>query len=249
MLNDVSSELYDYFYQLIGNKEKEIYFTVSSFFKHKKYNLELEKGKYYLFKISTLDVEVFSIFTSFLFKNKILNEDICIGNAMFKVKEIICDENKSKYAFRLDRDKLKYLNSKECNINEYNLKIITPIVFKVGSKFYNDISVDMLFKNLIKKFNTYSGYVIEKKYLENLSKVSLTIEKPIKQELNIDKFKSKGIKCCLNFKLNNLDESCIGIARTLIEFSLYSGIGYKCEVGFGQSIMDTDVKNSIKKAI
>ncbi|RDY23790.1 CRISPR system precrRNA processing endoribonuclease RAMP protein Cas6 [Romboutsia maritimum] len=236
-LNDVSKDIYNYFHELLKKDIKDSYFTVSNFFKNQRYNLELEKGKYYLFKISTLDVDDFSLFTSHLFKKKILNENINIGDSNFVVKEIICDESKSKYVTRFDNDRFRYINSEKCNIKEYKLQLITPTIFKVGSQFYSEINSEILFRNLLNKFNRFSGYTIDKQYIKEISKIKIITSELITNRVKMGKGFYEGIKCIIYINLENIDDKLKKIARTLVEFSVYSGVGHKSEFGFGQVIM------------
>lgn len=234
-LRDVSKNLYSYFEQLLNDKNS--YFSVSPFFKHSRYNLELEEGKFYLFKVSTLDTQTFSIFISTLFRLKILNEFIKVDNCEFIVKDIICDENQSKYAKRFDNDRFRYINSDDCDIYEYKLSLISPTIFKIGSQFYNDISAEMIFRNLINKFNKYSIYEIDKSIIKDLVKCKVIINNEKISNVKIDKSICKCIKCDIDINFKDLDKKVCKIIRTLIEFSVYSGVGYKSELGFGHVIM------------
>ena len=94
IIKDTVKEIYNSIESLGDNIG---YFTISSFLGCKKYNLNIEEGKIYIFKITTLDNDTFATITSNLFRKRITKDYLDIENGKFKVVDIILNDSNSKY--------------------------------------------------------------------------------------------------------------------------------------------------------
>lgn len=180
-----------------------------------------------------MDSNTFATITSNLSKKKISKDFLDLGSSKFEVKEIVlCDESSKYIKVFTDRD-IDYINSIECEIDEYNISILTPIIFKIGSKFYNEVDVELIFRNLISKFNKYSKYKIPKDFMENISNINIIKNDISYNKVVLNNIRNEGFQSSITIDLKACDTYTKQIARILIEFAVFSGIGYKSEYGYG----------------
>ena len=230
IIKDTVKEIYNSIESLGDNIG---YFTISSFLGCKKYNLNIEEGKKYIFKITTLDNDTFATITSNLFRKRITKDYLDIENGKFKVVDIILNDSNSKYIKIFTEKDLDYINSKECKRDMYDISILTPTIFKVGSKFYNKLDSEIIFRNLLSKFNKLSKYKIPKEFIENINDINIIENDIIYSKVGLNNIYKEGLQGDITIDLQNCDKYTKQIARTLIEFAVFSGIGYKYEYGYG----------------
>lgn len=233
----VNQSKYDFY-------DRNIYksFVVSGFLKENIYFVNIEKGKYYYFRITTLKKEIFAIFTSFFFRKKIVKDNFTMANISFKVIEIINSPEKSKWAKSFSKKDIDSILKSNLSIDTINLTFIRPTIFKVGSRFYSDINSKLIFINLVNKFIKFSNYEIQDEYINRLFQAKTTANEIKKKKIRFNRFCTEGFLGNIDVNLSNIDEKTKKVAYILLNFAFYSGIGYKTEYGYGQVI----IKNSIE---
>lgn len=201
--------------------------TVSNFLtKDKIFN----KKTYYL-KISSIDSNCTLKVLKLLFFYKITNHIISIKETNFKITNIY---HNSFWAKQMDID--KFLQEKELK-NKIEIKILTPMFFKVGNQYVCSIKPIYIFNSLIKKIKISSLY--NEKILEYIKNFDINKIEAISEETsikNIFKYKTEGITGKITFEIKNFTEEQLLFFNILLYFSFFSGIGYLTEKGYGQVI-------------
>lgn len=181
------------------------------------------EDKKYSIKISSIDESIIiKLFRIFLL-TKLEKSLIKLNDTDFIVINIYTN---NRYCKQLDEN----FDFKISNI--INLKILTPLFFKVGENFISTVDPKYLIRNIEKKLSqssikNWEKYILDIKTLDEI----VILEENIK-----------------NIKLNNLFEGITGEVKYLVkaereellklkflfEFAFFSGIGYKTEKGYGQ---------------
>lgn len=201
--------------------------TVSNFLTKDK---NFEKKTYYI-KISSINSNCTLKILKLLFFYKITNHIVSIKETNFKIINIY---HSSFWAKQLDID--KFLQEKELK-NKIEIKILTPMFFKVGNQYVCSSKPIYIFKNLIKKVKISSLY--NKKISEYIKNFDISKIEIVSEEIsirNIFKYKTEGIIGKITFEIKNFTEDQLLFFNILLEFSFFSGIGYLTERGYGEII-------------
>lgn len=208
-------------------------FSVTSFLGQARRNSEIEEGKCYFFRICTLKKELFSLFSSRFFRMKMEGTIFEIGDVYFNVMDIICDKAKSKWAFSMSEGDLEKLLCRDAD-EIIKIKIVSPMAFKIGDSFSCDINPRLIYGNLLKKFNKYSYYDLNRKVIDELSKTKISLKNERTGKIILDRGSITGIAGDLTAYINNVDDDIKKLIKLLWNFGAFSGVGYKTEVGYGQ---------------
>lgn len=198
--------------------------TVSNFFTK---DSEFKKKTYYM-KISSIDSEITIKLLKILFLYKITNRSIFIKNNNFKIVNIY---HNSIWAKQLNIEKYDDEELK----NEIEIKILTPMFFKIGNQFLSSVEPMYILKNIIKKIKKSSLYTDKvKEYIKrfDINKVVI-IEKNIDYNI-LSKYKVEAITGSIKFRINDYTNEELLFFNLLLQFSFFSGIGYLTEKGYGQ---------------
>lgn len=253
-IDNISISLYKNFWELVKISSKMITptwyndfnyelqylrgaFSTTGFLGLNKKNIKIENNKYYFFRICTLNKELFSLFTSTLFRLKMEKSVFKIENIEFNILDIICDENKSKWAATMNENDIEALFSKNIFNDVIKIKIVSPMVFKIGDKFSCEFNSKLLYGNLLKKFKKYSFYDIDKNVLNELSKIKIILENSKVQKIFLNNGYILGKIGDLSIDMNNINQETKILANILLNFAFFSGIGYKTEIGYGQILL------------
>jgi CRISPR-associated endoribonuclease Cas6 len=239
-INNVAEQIYKSIIEIIKQKNEYDFlkaFTVSTFLGYGRYKLDIEKGKIYFFRVTTLNKNLFALLSSIFFKKKILKENIQIENSIFLVKDILISGQQSKWAGSFNKEHIDCIFNNNDLDDILKIKFITPTFFKIGSKFYDEINSEILFNNLLKKFNKYSDYKIDKSCLEELKNINIKLENINKRIISLKRCKVQGFTGEITLDFKDIEQKIKKIAYILLKFSFYSGVGYKSERGFGQIII------------
>lgn len=208
-------------------------FSVTSFLGKARRNTEIEEGKCYFFRICTLKKELFALFSSGFFRMKMEGTIFEISDADFNVMDVICDKAKSKWAFSMSEGDMEELLCRDAD-EIIKIKIVSPTAFKIGDSFSCDINPRLVYGNLLKKFNKYSYYDLDRKVLDELSKTKISLENARMGKIILDRGSITGIAGDLTAYINNVDDDIKKFIKLLWNFGAFSGVGYKTEVGYGQ---------------
>ena len=198
--------------------------TVSNFFTK---DSEFKKKTYHM-KISSIDSEITIKLLKKLFLYKITNRSIFIKNNNFKIVNIY---HNNIWAKQLN---IKKYEEEELK-NEIEIKILTPMFFKIGNQFLSSIEPVYILKNIIKKIKNSSLYTDKvKEYIKifDINKVAI-IEKNIDYNI-LSKYKVEAITGNIKFRIDNYTKEDLFFFNLLLQFSFFSGIGYLTEKGYGQ---------------
>ena len=180
-------------------------------------------------KISSIDSEITIKLLKKLFLYKITNRSIFIKNNNFKIVNIY---HNSAWSRQLDVD--KYIEETELK-NEVEIKILTPVFFKIGNQFLSSIEPVYILKNIMKKIKNSSLYTEKvKEYIKifNINKVVI-IEKDINYNI-LSKYEIEAITGNVKLKIIDYTKEELLFFNLLLYFSFFSGIGYLTEKGYGQ---------------
>lgn len=200
--------------------------TVSNFLTR---DSNFENKNYYI-KISSIDSECTLKLLKLLFFYKITSHIISMKNINFRITNIY---HNSIWAKQFDFEEFIKLGLRK----DIELKILTPIFFKIGNEYVTSLEPVYVFKNLMKKVKKSS--ICNEKILENIktfdiNKISIKEKSIIEKE--IKNIGTKGIVGNVIYKVKSYDEEDIKFFNFLLYFSYFSGIGYLTEKGYGQVI-------------
>lgn len=222
---------YDYlknFFKMELSNEELKKITISNFLTKDNFF----KSKTYYLKISSIDSKVSIKILKLLFFYKITNHMISIKDTDFKIINIY---HNSIWAKQFNIEEFMRRELKK----EIELKIFTPIFFKVGNEYRVSLEPIYIFKSIIKKFKKSSTCndefleIIKRFNIQNIEKKEKNIKKRYIKQL-----KTEGITGNIIFKLETEDNEQLLLFNLLLYFSFFSGIGYMTEKGYGQSTSD-----------
>ena len=103
----------------------------------------------------------------------------------------------------------------------------------MGSSFKDDLSLYLLFKWLIKKYNNTFDENI-KLDLEIIENIKIIKKELIKREITINNYKINGFVGEVFLDISNLSIENKKIISKLLNFGAYYNIGYKNDKGYGK---------------
>lgn len=223
---------YDYFKNMMleneFSKEEVKKIIVSNFLTKDRF---FEDKTYYI-KISSIDSESVLKFLKLLFFYKITNHFISIQNIDFKIINIY---HNGFWAKQFEMEIFQKKSFKK----EIEIKILTPIFFKIGNEYRESLEPIYIFKNLISKIKKSS--LCDEKLLENIKNFSIEKIRKKREEIHrvyMKKFNVDGVIGKVSFEIESEENSDIFLFNLLLEFSFFSGIGYLTEKGYGQIVLE-----------
>lgn len=210
-------------------------FTVSGFLSQNNEKAVLNEGKYYFIRVTTLQNKVFSIITASLFKLMMCREPITISDNNFKVLDIICNKEKSKWADVLNEEKIETIMNEGCYDNEIKIKLITPAywdeVKNPLSKLYN---FKEILKEILVKFSTYTNVVIDEFAMLELEKINIYLNNVKQRKIHCNNNIQLGVYGEIAFEISALSEISKKVFKILINILFFLGIGTGTRYGYGQ---------------
>ena len=205
-------------------------FTISNIINMDK-DQKIEEGKNYFIRVTILDKNLFSVFASAMFKKRVFQKDILIGDIEYRVMDIYFTEEKHQMARSFDEE--KELEKKEVK-REIELLFMSPTFFKSGDKFIRELDLKIMYRGLLKKYNKYSDYEMNEKMMEEVNRIEI-----LEKEIKTRKVKMKngyfiGFVGKVRLRFNQEREDVVKAFNVLNEFAYYSGVGAKTTMGFGQ---------------
>jgi len=213
------------------------YLTVSSLNGQK-----IDASRGYSFRITTLDEAISSELIIQLFKKKIFNTPIMIGNILFNVHHVILEGDGNKVD-KVDIKEHYFSLCEECDVSHrtFKLNFTSPTFFKVEGRYERKFSLETLLKSLINKLKQYHPELFEKHIQKQIvdewykaievKSMRLTTEK-----VELDGYYLLGFKGSVVIEVEYRHVAMINLLLTLAK---YSGVGAKCSIGFGQFYFDT----------
>ncbi|BBE31739.1 hypothetical protein OSSY52_18800 [Tepiditoga spiralis] len=225
LLKEANKELAD----TIHNNTLSKAFTISTFLNEKIGTpIEFRKGKKYYFRVTFLSDEVYEIFLTKLYKNRLLRKSIKVGDIYFLINRIFFNESENEWANTFN---IENIIAKDNFKSVIKLKFITPTLFKIGDKYLKEPDVEKIFNGLLKKFNLYNEIKIDDSIKNKFLDIKIKNKNIKPKKVYLTKFFIEGFIGEVEFEI---PKEIVKIVNILLEFSFYSGIGYKTTMGFGQ---------------
>lgn len=207
--------------------EKEVSFLeykklkISNFFTK---GANLEEGQNYILKISSLDKIVMTKIIRILFLTNLNLEIINLYGENFIIKKIDF-QNYFSREFKFSGDNKLY--------RKIGFKILTPLSFKVGEKFFSSLEPKYVFSFLlqqIKKSDFKNQYSYFKDF--QFEKIKITFQET--KETNMFEFQ-KGVIGNVVYELEkNASKKETFIFLFLCKLAFFSSLGVKTQEGYGQ---------------
>lgn len=184
--------------------------------KHERKFIVRNSEKAYI-KLSFLDEEERDKVINILLKMKIKGEKITAGKQKIDV-------------IKIEKEQF-YIDIKLANIWEITFEKATFL--KIGSVFKTEIDVEIFFIWLMRRYNNIyaTKEKLEKSELQKIKKIEGNFEKEL---LKVQDFSIEGFKGKLKIDISEVNTETKEQLEKLLNFVLYSGYGYKNEIGYGE---------------
>lgn len=206
------------------------FITVTQLLSNDKKKILLNREKNYYIRITTLNTVTHTNIISMLYRYKVSKIPFVIGNKEFMVKDIILNEEMGKWCKTIEN-----LNQLENQDENFNIKVVSPIVFKIGDNFISDFNIQLFLKDLYKK---YLKIYNEEKVNLIYDNVNIKSKFILKRNININAYSTLGYVGNFEIDLSGLPKNQKKIINKLLNFGYFSGVGYKTNIGYGQYILE-----------
>lgn len=168
------------------------------------------------------------------------------GEAKEQIIDVLCNNVENIYLRQKDltlnvEDKTiisetAYGNILENAINSRQIKIDikTPISFKQNGRYINHIDLEMMFNNLIRKFESFSNIELNKcELIEAINKnVEISEYKLRSTYFHVEGIKIPAFTGTFTLKMKNYRE-LNEMVNALVDYGEFSGVGIKTALGMG----------------
>ena len=191
---------------------------------------DIDENKKYSIKISCIKSETIIKVLQLYFFKKLNNETIKIGNTDFYISNIYHDNIWSK---QLDLNSFFEKPFKK----EIKLKFISPTFFKLGTKYISSYDPNYIFRNILSKLKK-SSIASEFVFSKDLNFSGIKVKDNFLREVKIKEYETNGIIGEITYYVEDTnDEELLENLNFLLYFSFFSGVGYGCEKGYGQTVI------------
>lgn len=183
--------------------------------KHERKFIVKDSEKNYI-RISFLDSKERDNAINILLKMKLENRRIIADNKKIDILKI----EKEQYSIKIEM------------ANIWEITFEKPTFLKIGSIFKEKIDAEMFFIWLMRRYNALyeTREKIEKSELDNIQTLEENFEKI---GIKIGNFFINGFKGSLKLDISKVTPSTKKLLEKLLNFVIYSGYGYKNEIGYG----------------
>lgn len=205
-----------------------------------------EEDRIVIFIDSKMELERF---LDTIIKYKLDRKNIQIGRKKFKLKNISVKSVEEMDGERLQNklesveEILEESNIKKCE-KDWNgedklcIEFISPIIFKVGSRFLDKFSIYIFFDMIAKKYNR-EVKPLEKIFVKEEEIKNILISERIKErKITLNGYKVIGFMGEIALDLGEHED-----LKTLVKYGSKSGVGYKKDSGYGEIHIRKHEKN------
>ena len=192
-------------------------------------------GEVYSFRITSL----FPNLSTWLKEEWVqsLPEEIILAGAKLSFDGWTTDNKKHPWAGSTTYEEIyNSVVNRDGAFNKVNLEFYSPTTFRVGGRNYPLPDPQLVFLNLLQKWNTFSPIYLGENYIDFIKANVLPGAYKLQTRIiHFDKYKQVGFTGNCSFSIRKQrDDILARVLFMLAEFAYYAGIGYKTTMGMGQ---------------